>query len=849
MYSTKIYRFLLLGVFSTLVFWVQAQTAWFADGYHGGVYGHYPKWQSRFMIDELKEHPDWAINLEIEPETWDTVSVNDAKNFKAFQKYYTEKGQFGRIEFVNPAYAQPYSYNISGESIIRHFAYGMHKTREYFPEATFLTYSAEEPCFTSSLPQILKGFGYKYAVIRNPNTCWGGYTSAFGKDLVNWIGPDGTFLPAVPRYECEQLSAESTWQTDSWTNSNEFIAACFADGIKYPVGMTFQDAGWDGGPWANEYQPTEYTCWTPYIEMISEKVTPVDWRFTLEDVKPGLVWGAQVLQKLAQEVRVSENRLVMAEKMASLNYILNGEKYPINDFAEAWRTLMLAQHHDCWIVPYNGKPGETWADNVTRWTNTSNRIAKETIAKLYATGKAEQTKAIRVFNTLGVKRNDLVRINLPEGFEETELAVFDINGSQVPCQVLTDKAENKELVFEAEIPALGYATFTIKTAKSQVGKPSVKQLSDGKTRIEMPFYIAEFDPAEGGAITSLIDKKNHNHQLVETGKSLNGLRGYFYKEEKFHESSDSKAAISVVKDGPLLTKIKVENKIAANNYTQLITFNKTSSRIDFELIIDWNGQPGIGAYDQSENYEATDRDKAFYNDSYKLHLQFPLAGLNGKLYKNGPFDVCESALENTVYNSWDSIKHNVILNWVDLENESGDYGVSLFSDHTTSYLQTEDLALGLTVQYVGKGLWGRDYRIDGPTHLKYALMPHTGNWEEALVEKHNNGWNEPLIGSFVQTDEQESQFSLLETSDENLHVSSITVDGDDLLVRFYNTSKNQNHEIQWNCDAKKFELVDLNGTTISPIKTIKNNNGKLSTRLDLPQFGFQTVRLTHVNLK
>ena len=53
----------------------------------------------------------------------------------------------------------------------------------------FSAYSSEEPCFTSALPGILKSFGFKYAVLKNPNTCWGGYTRAFGGELVDWIGP------------------------------------------------------------------------------------------------------------------------------------------------------------------------------------------------------------------------------------------------------------------------------------------------------------------------------------------------------------------------------------------------------------------------------------------------------------------------------------------------------------------------------------------------------------------------------------------------------------------------------------------------------------------------------------
>lgn len=50
------------------------QRVYFVDGYHGGVYGHYPvAWKTRFITDQMAAHPEWRIGLEIEPETWDTV--------------------------------------------------------------------------------------------------------------------------------------------------------------------------------------------------------------------------------------------------------------------------------------------------------------------------------------------------------------------------------------------------------------------------------------------------------------------------------------------------------------------------------------------------------------------------------------------------------------------------------------------------------------------------------------------------------------------------------------------------------------------------------------------------------
>ncbi len=117
-----------------------AQKIYFADGYHGGVYGHYPVWYTQFMVDMLHKNPSWKINIELEPETWDSVLVREPAALKAFQELMRDQSATARIEYTNPGYAQSYLYNIPGESIIRQFDYGMKKVKQYFPETIFSTY-------------------------------------------------------------------------------------------------------------------------------------------------------------------------------------------------------------------------------------------------------------------------------------------------------------------------------------------------------------------------------------------------------------------------------------------------------------------------------------------------------------------------------------------------------------------------------------------------------------------------------------------------------------------------------------------------------------------------------------
>ena len=339
-------RKMLLGALLLLGNPLAAQRpAYFADGYHGGIYGHYPvRWKTRFICDQLEAHPEWRIGLEIEPETWDTVAVRTPRDYARFKRLATDP----RVEFTNPTYAQPYCYNISGESLIRQFDYGMRKIRSHFPDVEFTTYAVEEPCFTSSLPQILRLFGFRYASLKCPNTCWGGYMAPFGGETVNWIAPDGSSIRTVPRYACEALERGSVWQTTAWGNSTEYLEACARQGIARPIGMCYQDAGWRNGPWIGSGDSirnhSTYVTWREYFERIAPDSQPEDYRMSQEDVRVSLMWGSQVLQRIAREVRHAENSIVGAEKLCALAALASGAGCDRAAIDEAWRTLMLAQH-------------------------------------------------------------------------------------------------------------------------------------------------------------------------------------------------------------------------------------------------------------------------------------------------------------------------------------------------------------------------------------------------------------------------------------------------------------------------------------------------------------------------
>lgn len=838
---------------------VDAQQAYFIDGYHGGIYGHYPVGQTAFIAQKLRQNPDWRINIEIEPESWDIVKQRDPEGYEAFRRLFKDQSvESGRIEYVNPTYAQSYFFGTSGESAIRQFEYGMRLIRKHFPEAVFTTYSAEEPCFTSCLPYILKSFGFSYASTKNPNTMWGGYVSPYGGELVNWVGPDGTKLTTVPRYACEDLQPGSCWQSISWFNSKDYIRKCQEAGIQNPVGMCIQDAawshGWDKGPWLGQdtaayYTPTTYTTWRNYIRDRSVGTTEDDWRFSQEDVLGGLMWGTQVMQRLAGEVRVAENAIVRAEKMAAYARLYKGMEWPVEIIDEGWRTLMLSQHHDCWIVPYNGLQGKkTWAETVTDWTGVTNQNSRQVIDNALTLLKEKDGESVvRVYNTLATDRDELVSVAVPSSWKNTDWVVVDKRGRKHPTQCVTAGGATL-LIFRAEVPSAGYASYALQKAEGK--KPDALKViaqQDGTYRLESDLYAMVLNPAKGGIVQSLKAKRVRGKDFVDARneRGFNELRGYFIDEGAFFSSMDQPAEVSIVEQGPLFVEVAVKGKIGKHPFTQTIRLTQGEPRIDMSVKLDWAGNPRIG--EPGIEFRADNPRKAFYDDRYKLLVYLPTNIDRQQIYKDAPFDVCESRLENTFFNRWDSIKHNIILNWVDLASVDRSCGLALFTDHTTSYAHGKDFPLALNVQYAGKGLWGRDYNIDRPTEISYAILPHTGTWEKSRIWTQSERRNEPLVP--VLTDDASlASGSLFRIEGDAYELVSMVYKGNDLYIRLFNAQSDASPKnITFQGDDIKASLVELDDRLAEDL-TVVEKKGASSMRISIPRYGIRTLRLSAISL-
>lgn len=289
--------------------------------------------------------------------------------------------------------------------------------------------------------------------------------------------------------------------------------------------------------------------------------------------------------------------------------------------------------------------------------------------------------------------------------------------------------------------------------------------------------------------------------------------------------------------------------ISRHPFSQVITVYKTDPLIDIKLKIDWQGNPGIGDdYKQAGGYKGEDYRKAFYDDRKKLQTLFPLALGEERIFRNAPFDVIESKLDNTYFQTWDSIKNNVLLNWVDVTDKKGEYGFSLFTDHTTAYAHGSGDPLGLVTQYSGVGLWGRGYSITGPTELHYAFFPHAGNWKQAGIWSMNTAWNNPAETVFFKgTVAAMKEASLFTIKEKGFELTAMERKGDDLLIRLFNPHPDQRSAgLNFTGSLTEAGLRELDGRLIRELSVVPASGG---SRITVPVRGFGISTIVIKNFK
>jgi len=852
---------------------------YFVDGYHGGVRGHMPKGAWRDIVTRLGRTPGWKLCLDIEPASWVRLAEDDPQTYSQLASYLQAAPNSARVEMVGGTFSQPYGWALTGESNIRQLVRGLEVIRASFPHLPVDTYAMQEPCWASCLPQILSSLGFKAAVLKNPSTAWGGYSAGIDAETVNWIGPDGASIRTVPRYACEELL--DTWRTEAQTGSLAFARKCVERGIEHPAGMCFQDLGWAARPNVKgDY--ISFTTWREYMQSIAGK-TVRDWRFSMEDIRCALPWGEKTLQNVARQVRSAENRLLVTEKLASMAAVQSQEPYPADEIRQAWDQTLWAQHHDAWITATTRSGRDAWAFQIAAETWTAESSCSEIIDRSLdrltgrngpPSGESDQGKTIRVFNTLGHDRPDLVELEIATDPGTKAARVRDSSSQIVASQFevirkyVSDQADRVRgsvrngalgpgesvgagrLLFRGLVPATGEAAYTVETV------PEVEQSSpgasarvevDGSVTLETDLYRIRFDPSRGGSVSSLFAKQTSREFCQSGERRFHEFRGYFIEEKNWASSAAHPAKLEVLESGPIRATVSVSGLISSIPFRTSVSLVQGEPRIDFHTQFRFEKDTWIGdPWEIKPELRMTGRRRSEYDDRYKLLALFPVSLERTHIYKNAAFDVCKSQNSNTFFQTWDTIKHNIAVNWVDLVDEREEFGVALFTDHTTSYAHGEDHPLSLVLGWGWDGgFWWGKCPLKGLQESRYSIVPHGGRWEQAALWRRSSEMAEPLLARLASGSVKKNHSSLVRVESPGLYLTAMTVNGRDLLLRFFNAeSPNNDHEISLGMEPKLMELVELDGRVSQRLRPSVATGPGRKIKIHVPRFGIRTVRVS-----
>ncbi|MCL2194945.1 MAG: hypothetical protein FWB76_03240 [Oscillospiraceae bacterium] len=234
-----------------------------------------------------------------------------------------------------------------------------------------------------------------------------------------------------------------------------------------------------------------------------------------------------------QANRLAENLLVTAEKFSAIA-ALHGATYPEKALDKAWRQILCAQHHDS-ITGTNNEI--SFVDLMIEYREAveiAAEIVDNTIAFLASGVSHSEAAPVFVFNPLTHPRKDCCEVMLP-AYAKTGYALFDEHGTEHPFSVLSEHGEHLRAVFTADVPALGYALFNLKTTQGSTacGEANVD------CTIENEFFRVTVDPAQGGGITSIYDKTNAREVINTTidgpANQIQVLREVPDRAEEQHE--------------------------------------------------------------------------------------------------------------------------------------------------------------------------------------------------------------------------------------------------------------------------------------------------------------------------
>ncbi|KAG9297720.1 hypothetical protein G9A89_011235 [Geosiphon pyriformis] len=636
----------------------------------------------------------------------------------------------------------------SGESFCRQFLYGQRFFEKNFGKRCKIFWLPDTFGYSAQLPQIIRDSGLKYFFTQKLS--WNNINK-FPNTTFYWVGLDGskvlTHMCPSETY-CAQGTVNELLKSVTNNKDKEYTNESL---------LVYGNGDGGGGPlpgMIERLRRLKDIDGLPKVEMGSAD----DFYERLEKESKDLVtWRGELYFELHRGTYTSHGRIKQfnrkselllrdTELLSVITQHLQHEtfRYPKEKLDQLWKYLLLNQFHD--VLP--GSSIEMVYKDAKKFYNeileTGEALREKALDALFNIKESLESeyKGLVVFNTLGWKRTEVVKVPVYQGLPTLQ-------------QYAADPKEGYVLVRSA----IGMGAQGVGLSEHSDINPVTVWEADEFFYLQNEFVTVTFD--KHARLTSLIDRKL-DREIIPEGKYGNLFKIYEDIPLFWDGREAGLGKVKIHEEGPLRASLKVRiyNLTKNSSLYQTIALTATSARIDFETEIDW------------------DENRQF------LKVEFPVDINRDVATYETQFGFIQRP---THYNTtWDAAKFEVCGHkFVDL-SEYG-YGVALLNDSKYGYAIHGNI---MRLSLLRSPKSPDAYSDIGNHTFKYALLPHAGSFMESDVVHEAYQFNVPLIirnvSQKIAADIQPvSYFSIEGAKNVILDTIKRAEDSDDIILRLY----------------------------------------------------------------
>ena len=553
--------------------------------------------------------------------------------------------------------------------------------------------------------------------------------------------------------------------------------------------------------------------------------------------------------ELKQRTRDLERLLITAEKLGVLARWLG---IPTDDDAlwQAWEPMLFNQAHDL----MSGVMTDHVYEDTIRGYDCSRRIAENELqARLQSLISRIDTRgdgiALVVFNPLGWLRTDVVVANV--GFSDDDVMSLKItgpDGQQLPVQILDAEQYSNGALLRAriafiahDIQALGYSVYRLHTLRS-TDATSTPAASPDDAHLENEYYRLECDPLSG-VITDLV-LKGENWPVLSGAGNVVAMEEDHGDLWELYRALDGGSRIAM-KDrhdppqkGQAVFNTEQVGSQGSVNHGQVVS----EFTVAHPFSNQGHFQTTLRIYAGLRRIEI--RTKILNNDRFvRYRALFPTSIRKGQSTHEIPFGAIQRP---------DGVEFPA-QNWIDYGD--GHKGVALLNRGLPGNNVaggTMMLSLMRSTCIVAYGYGGgyepgmtsdSGFELGKELAFDYALVPHTGDWQQAGIYREGLEYNHPLIACTAASHPGvlPDRWGFLEITHPNIVVSALKASEDGCAVlRIYEAAGISTKSVEIKLSAQIISAEEVN--------LIEDPGQKLNVasnilKLDFRPFEIKTIKL------